>query len=284
MKRITCLGFLLVCVVIASPAHGSELDDTELAIRAFTAACSSEIIAPGNGKECVELLGSLFPGPRVTRPQRHGTGRTVSAAKSRGTAKKLLVEARLDEEIEAAAPRARVVYRELRQIVREVHSEVQAEEPTAEILLDRPFDYCFPGATDLCWVRVGPPDVGIQLRVKSKVVPQSEVGPQNASNTAFWRHRLAENAICFTFSIEGGVVEAHSTKYLNGRLLSILRDGSMVLHQLSAALDPGESSDLGGGVEGPPVPASMQDVREFMHSILTEERYWEYAMAVHGAR
>ena len=259
-------------------------DDTELSIRAFTAACSSEIVGPRNGKECVELLDSLCPGPREARPHRRGTGRTVARAKSRGTAKKLLVEARLDEEIEAAAPRARAVYQELRQIVREVHSEVRVEEPTAEILLDRPFKYCFPGATDLCWVRVGPPDVGIQLRLKSKVVPQSEVWPQEASNTGFWRRRLAENAICFTFAIEGGVVEAHSTEYLNGRLLSILRNGGIVLHRLSAALEPGESSDLGGGVEGPPVSASMQDVREFMHSILTEERYWEYVMAVHGAR
>ena len=188
-------------------------NDTELAIRAVTAACSSEIVAPRNGKECVELLGSLFPGPRMARPQRRGTGQAVARAKSRGTAKKLLVEARLREEIEAAAPRARVVYEELRQIVREVHSDVQAEEPTAKILLDSPLDYCFPGATDLCWVRVGPPDTGIQLRVKSKVVPQSNVGPQDASNTALWRRHLAENAICITFAIEGGVVEAHNAKY-----------------------------------------------------------------------
>ena len=41
---------------------------------------------------------------------------------------------------------------------------------------------------------------------------------------------MPENAICFTFALEGGVVEAHDTRYVQGRWVTILRDGSIYMH------------------------------------------------------
>ena len=200
----------------------------------------------------------------------------IARAKRYGAAKRLLVEQGLAAEIEASAPRAKLVYADIRQTLLSVCEEIRQEEPSLTIDVDAEFHYRLAGATDLLWLRVGPRDVSIQLRVKCKVVPRSEPGLAHKSNVEFWRGTLPDNAICFTFAIEGGVVAAHNTNYLQGRWLTILRDGGIYLHTLHAAFGGFGNNDLGGSAKDDGRAGTMADVRDFAVSVLTNEEYWTY--------
>lgn len=254
--------------------------DMLMSIRAFTAACSTESVAPRNGAGCVELLRTLFVNGTSTEQSEGHTSGNIARAKRRGVANKLLVDQALAAEIESTVPRAQKVYAELRHALLSVCEEIREEEPSLAIDLDKKFHYRLTGATDLLWLTVGASEVNIQLRVKCKVVPWSDPGPANKSNVEFWRRPLPDNAICFTFAIEGGVIAANSTKYLQGRWLTILRDGGIYLHILGAAFGSFTNNDLGGSAEDDGRPATMADVREFAVSVLTNEEYWTYVATV----
>ena len=90
---------------------------------------------------------------------------------------------------------------------------------------------------------------------------------------------MPKDAICFTFALKGGVIQAYNTRYLKGKWVTIRRDGSIYLHPLSASFGPFGNNDLGGSAEGPGVLASMAEVRTFAISVLTNEKYWEYITA-----
>ena len=254
--------------------------DSLLSIRAFTAACSTETVAPRDGSECVELLSTLFGGAEdedVSRTTRVGL---IARAKRQGTAKRLLVDQALAAEIEASAPLAEAVYADLRRTLLSMCEEIRAEEPSLTIDVNNEFDYRLVGATDLFWMRVGEGEANIQLRVKCKVVPWSEPGPTYRANVEFWRKHLPKNAVCFTFAIEGGVIAAYDIRYLRGRWLTILRDGGINLHSLEAAFGSYANNDLGGSANDDGCPATMADVREFTESVLTDEEYWTYVTAI----
>ena len=152
-------------------------------------------------------------------------------------------------------------------------------EPSSRVVFDNPFSYQLIGATDLLCVSVGQQAHKIQLRIKAKIVAWSTTLPANECNRAFWQKHMPKDAICFTFALEGGVVEAYNARYLQGRWVTIHRDGSLYLHPLSAGFGRFRNNDLGSSVEGPGVPASMADVRDFVISVLTNEKYWEYIVA-----
>ena len=251
-------------------------EDLLSSVQAFTAACSTESVAPRDGGECVDLLDTLFAGEREVEESEGVKNGMIARVKRHGAAKRLLVEQGLAAEIEASAPRAKVVYADLRQAMLSVCEEICQEEPSLMIDVDADFHYRLAGATELLWLRVGPRDVNIQLRVKCKVVPSSEPGLVHQSNVEFWRRTLPDNAICFTFAIEGGVVAAHNTNYLQGRWLTILRDGGIHLHTLQAAFGRFGNNDLGGSAKDHGRAATMADVREFAVSVLTDEKYWTY--------
>ena len=255
-------------------------NDMLMSIRAFTAACSTESVAPRDGAECIQLLNTLFAGEREAEESEEVKSGTIARAKRRGAAKRLLVEQVLAAEIEASAPHAEAVYAELRHAVLAVCTEIREEEPSLAIDVDEEFHYELAGATDLLWLRVGAGKVNIQLRVKCKVVPWSEPGPAHKSNVEFWRKYLPRDAICFTFAIEGGVVAAHSTKYLQGRWLTILRNGGICLHPLNASFGRFKDNDLGGSANGDGRAATIAEVRKFAASVLTDEKYWTYVAAV----
>ena len=82
----------------------------------------------------------------------------------------------------------------------------------------------------------------------------------------FWRKHMTRSAIPFTFALEGGVVEARDTRYLDGKWITIHRDGVINLHPLDAAFGNYSSNDLGGSAKGPGVVATMDDVRAFVVS------------------
>ena len=259
--------------------YGDRLpEDLKLSIRAFTAACSTQDTSPANGAEVLELLRRLFP------PQLAPTGRKIDAstivyAKRRGEAKRLLDEAAVIEEVQSCAPLAERVYLQLRDTLHSVVQDISEWEPSSKVVFDNPFGYQIIGATDLLCVSVGQQSNKIQLRIKAKIVTWSATPPANESNRAFWQKHMPEDAICFTFALEGGVVEAYNTGYLQGRWVTIHRDGSLYLHPLSASFGRHGNNDLGGSAEGPGVPASMADVRDFVISVLTNEKYWEYIVA-----
>ncbi len=255
-------------------------EDMLMSIRAFTAACSTESVAPRDGAGCVELLNTLFAGERGTERSEGVKSGTIAHAKRHGAAKRLLVEQALAAEIEASAPRAEAVYAEIRHTLLSVCEEIRNEEPSLTIDVDEGFHYRVAGATDLLWLKVGAGGVNIQLRVKCKVVPWSEPSPAHRSNVEYWRKPLPSNAICFTFAIEGGVVAADNNNYLQGRWLTILRDGGFYLHTLYAAFGNFGNNDLGGSAKGDGRAATMADVREFAESVLTDEEYWTYVAAV----
>ena len=253
-------------------------EDLELSIRAFTAACSTQETSPANGVEVAKLLESLFP------PQLAPTGGKIDAstivnAKRRGEAKKLLAEAAVIEEVQSCVPLGETVYLGLRDTLHSVLREISDWEPSAKVVFENPFHYQIIGATDLLCVSVGQQAHNIQLRIKAKIVPWSATPPANEGNRAFWQKHMPENAICFTFALEGGVVEAHDTRYVEGRWVTILRDGSIYMHPLSASFGRYGNNDLGGSAEGPGVPATMVDVRDFAVSVLTSGKYWEYIAA-----
>ena len=253
-------------------------EDIQLAMRAFTAACSNEVSSPANGTEALSLLEELFP-PRLASVPGDIEVNEMVLAKRRGEAKKLLREAEIQEEIESCAPLAKKVYLDLRKELLAVLEEFSRVESSARIMFDHQFHYQIVGATDLLCVCLGPPQLDIRLRMKAKVVTWSATTPANESNKAFWQKHMPKDAICFTFALEGGVVEAHNTRYLDGRWITISRDGTIYLHPLSVAFGRFGNNDLGGSVEGPGEPASMKDVRDFAVSVFKREMYWEYIMA-----
>ena len=248
-------------------------------IRAFTAACSTESVAPRDGSECVALLSTLFVEEEKTASGRTRTGR-IARAKRHGAAKRLLIDQALAAEIEASAPLAATVYSDLRRTLISVCGEVREEEASLSIDVDNEFHYQLVGATDLFWMKVGAGNANIQLRVKCKIVPSSEPGEPHKSNVEFWRKHLPHQAICFTFAIEGGVVAAGDIRYLQGRWLTILRDGRINLHSLEAGFGPYADNDLGGSATDDGRQATMADVREFAESLLTDEEYWAYMAAL----
>ena len=253
-------------------------ENVQLSIRAFTAACSSQDISPASGAEAIKLLQELFP-PRVASTAGEIDVSSMVEAKRRGEAKKLLGEAAVQEEVESCVPLGGKVYLALRDELLSVLEEVSKVEPSAKVMFDSPFHHQIVGATDLFAMCVGPPDHNIQLRIKAKIVPRSATPPANESNRAFWQKYLHKDAICFTFALEGGVVQAHDTRYLEGRWVTIHRDGSIYLHPLSPGFGRFGNNDLGGSAEGPGVPAGIIDVRAFAVSVLTSEKYWEYIAA-----
>ena len=251
-------------------------EDVLMSVRAFTAACSTETVAPRDGGECGDLLDRLFASDRKMVEFIGVRSGMIARARRHGTAKRLLVEQGLAAEFEASAPRAKLVYADLRQTLLSVCEEISLEEPSLTVDVDAEFHYRLAGATDLFWLSVGPRAVNIQLRVKCKVVPRSEPGQTHKSNVEFWRKPLPENAMCFTFAIEGGVVAAYNTNYLQGRWLTIIRDGGIYMHTLHAAFGGYGNNDLGGSAEDDGEAATMTDVREFAVSVLTDEKYWTY--------
>ena len=258
---------------------GGTGEDTLMSVRAFTAACSTESVAPRNGAECLALLNRLFA-RESEMEEADGPGRgMIARAKRRGEAKKRLVDQALAEEVESSAPLAQSVYRELRLTLLSVCEGIREEDPSLKIDVDAGFHHRIAGATDLFWLRVGDRGVNIQLRVKCKVVPWSEPGPEHASNVEYWRRFLPSDAICFTFAIEGGVVAADNSRYLRGRWLTIRRGGGIYLHALSAAFGGYGNNDLGGSAGGDGRPATMGDVRAFALDVLTDEDYWAYVAA-----
>ena len=202
--------------------------------------------------------------------------KAIQGARTRGEVRKLLAEAEIEEEGQSAAPLAERVYADMRATLLSVLQEFSGTDLQPEILYDNPFLYRLEGATDLIYVSVGPAERNIRFRIKSKVVPRRAPTQAAVRNHAFWRRHMAEDAICFTFAMEGGVVQAHDTTYLTGRWLTIRRDGAPFLHPLSAAFGNFTSNDLGGSAEGAGVLASVAEVRAFIMSVFENESYWEY--------
>ena len=73
-----------------------------------------------------------------------------------------------------------------------------------------------------------------QLRIKVKVIPASTPPPSIASNVEYWRRHLPDDAICFGFAIEGGIIAAHNATYLDGRWITVGRAGGLYIHGLEA--------------------------------------------------
>ena len=251
----------------------------EQSIKAFTASCSYQLSGPANGQETLHLLDTLFP-PEVPL---HGVGFDASGiveAKRRGEARKLLIEAALNEEVQSSAPLAERKYGQLRDTALGVLKQVSLHDPTARLAFDNAFHHQVIGAVDLVQVGVGPPNRNIQLRIKVKIVPQNETPMSNEGNRAFWRKHIAGDAICFTFALEGGVPQAGDMRYYDCRWITIRRDGAMYMHPLEGDLGTNYSdNDLGGSAEGPGTICSMQDVREYMTSVFTNPFFWEFVAA-----
>ena len=203
------------------------------AIRAFTAACANEATAPANGEEVGALLESLFPRPALSQTAEVDLC-AIQLAQTRGEVNMLLAEAEVQEEVQSAAPLAERVYADIRATLLSILQEFSGTDLRTEILYDNPFHYRVEGATDLIYVAVGPAKRNICLRIKSKIVPRRDPSQTAVSNHAFWRRHMADDAICFTFAMEGGVVQAHDVRYLTGRWLTIRRDGALCLHPLNA--------------------------------------------------
>ena len=252
---------------------------TSLALTAFTAACSNRISGPTDGQEALVLLESLFP-ERPTATSGRIDVSEIVRAKQKGIAKRLLIDAALDQEIQTSAPLARTIYDQLRAVVLEVLQEVSLYDASARVVLDHPFDHRPIGATDLFKVSVGPPGRNIQVRIKVKIVPRSETPEFNESNRLFWRKHLPDDAICFTFALEGGVPQAENANYYDCRWITIRRDGSMCMHPLDGDLgtDYG-NNDLGGSAKGPGSVCSAEGIREYVSSVLTNSHFWEFVAA-----
>ena len=250
-------------------------EELQLSVKAFTAACSVQDTSPANGAQVVELLHKLFP-PQLPTIVGRIDPNIITNAKRRGETTRLLINAKLQEEIQSSAPLGEKIYRDLRDTLRSVLDEISRQEPSVRVKLDNPFSYQIIGATDLFWMCVGSPGHDIQLRIKVKVVPWCDPLPQNKSNRDFWQRHMPKDAICFTFALEGGVIQAHNTQYLEGRWVTIRRDGSIYLHPLSASFGNFSDNDLGGSVGGPGLVASINDVRSFVISLFSNEKYWEY--------
>ena len=251
----------------------------EQSIKAFTASCSYQVSGPANGLETLHLLDTLFPPEMPLQGVRFDASGIVEA-KRRGEARKLLIEGALNEEIQSSAPLAERIYGQLRETVLEVLKQVSLHDPTARVVFDNAFHHQVIGAVDLVQVGVGPPNRNIKLRIKVKIVPRNETPMSNEGNRAFWRKHIAEDAICFTFALEGGVPQAGDVRYYDCRWITIRRDGAMYMHPLKGDLGINYSdNDLGGSAGGPGTICSMQDVREYMTSVFTNPFFWEFVAA-----
>lgn len=260
------------------PALGEE---TLLAINAFNSACALELEAPVNGAECVELLNRLFPRDDAAWPDGQPTNQLegMKQARRRGFAAKKLAETQISEEVESSAALAKATYLSLRAAILSTAEEIRDARESVRVRIDNNFTFGLVGATDLLWLHVGPSDLDVQLRVKVKLIPASAPPPSIASNVQYWRRYQPDDAICFGFAIEGGVVEAYDTRYLDGRWISVSRTGGLYMHELSASFGPYADNDLGGSVEGSGKSSSVRDVAAFAMSVLTNPRYWEYVSA-----
>ena len=251
----------------------------EQSLRAFTASCSYQMSGPANGQEALDLLDRLFP-PEVLPESEAFDVSTIVDAKRQGEAKKLLIEAALNEEVLSSEPLAEEIYRQLREAVLDVFKAVSLHDPTAHVVFDNAFYHQMIGATDLFQVSVGPRNRNIQLRIKVKIVPQNETPASNEKNRAFWRKHIPEDAICFTFALEGGVPQAGDIRYYDCRWITIRRDGAMYMHPLSGDLGTNYSdNDLGGSAQGPGTTCTIQDVREYVASVFTNPFFWEFVAA-----
>ena len=259
--------------------YTSEMpNDVLLSLQAVTAACSNRHVSPANGTEFVELLERLFPRRPHSATGRVDTGKLV-AAKTRGEATAVLTEAALAEEIRSSAPLAERTYADLRNVVLGVLSDMSTEGLPTRVILDKQFAYQTIGATDLLWVAVGPQRCSIQLRIKTKIVPWSDPLPRERWNRDYWQRHMSKDAICFTFALEGGVIEAGTGQYLMGRWVTVQRNGAIRLHPLEAAFGNFSNNDLGGSAEGRGETASMDDVRSFVLSLWGNATFWEYVGA-----
>ena len=248
-------------------------------LRAFTASCSNQTSGPTNGLQALDLLDRLFP-PDVPFQVAQIDASGIVEAKRRGEAKRLLIEAALNEEIQSSAPLAQNIYEQLREAVRDVMTEVAIIDPSARVVLDQPFQHQLIGAANLFQVAVGPTHRNIQLRIKIKIVPQNETPDSNERNRAFWRKHIPEDAICFTFALEAGVLQAGNTRYYDCRWITISRDGSLYIHPMDGDLGTNYSNnDLGGSATGPGTVCSFDDVREYVTSVFTNSLFWEFVTA-----
>ena len=261
--------------------YNSELGaETLLAINAFTAACATEPGAPQTGTECLELLNRLFPWNDPTLPESSTLQlQEMRRGRRRGEATKRLAEARISEEVESSAGLAETTYRSLREAILSVAEDIRNAGERVRVTVNEEFRFGLIGATDLLWLHVGPSDVDIQIRVKVKVIPASTPPPSIAWNVEYWRRHLPNDAICFGFAIEGGVVAANNGAYLDGRWITVGRTGRLYMHELEAGFGPYGDNDLGGSVEGPGETCSTKDVGAYALSVLTNAKYWEYIAA-----
>ena len=251
----------------------------EQSIRAFTASCSNQTSGPANAQEALDLLDRLFPRQLLAMDGVIDVSAIVES-KRQGEAKRLLIDAVLNEEMRSSAPLAEGIYGEIRGGVLAVLQEVCAHDPTAHVVFDRPFQYRLIGATDLMQVSVGPANRNIQLRIKVKVVPTNETPTSNESNRAFWREHIPNDAVCFTFALEGGVPQGGEQRYTDSRWVTIRRDGAMYLHPLDGDLGTNYSeNDLGGSVRGPGTICSTQDIQAYVTSVFTNLVFWEFITA-----
>ena len=200
----------------------------------------------------------------------------------RGAAAKKLAEAQISEEVESSAGLAEMTYLSLREAILSAAEEVRTVGESVRVTVDNEFTFRLIGATDLLWLHIGPPDVNIQLRVKVKVIPASTPPPSIASNVQYWRQHLPDDAICFGFAIEGGIVATGSVTDLDGRWITIGRTGGIYMHELEAGFGPYGDNDLGGSVEGPGKRSSTKDVAAYAKSMLMNANYWEYIAATSG--
>ena len=217
-------------------------EDALTSIRAFTAACSTESAAPRNGAECLDVLGRLFDADAGTAPSDGAPSGLIARARRRRAARKRLVDQALAEEAECAARAARVWGSEADAVL---SMRGHRGEAPVRVDVDAGFGYRMAGAMDLLWLRVGE-GAGIHLRVKCKVVPRSDPGPSHADNAEYWRRPLPGDAICFTFAIERRCRGSGNARYLQGRWLTIRRDGGIYLHTLDASFGNYGNDDLGG--------------------------------------
>ena len=251
----------------------------EQSLKAFTASCSNQMSGPANAQEALDLLDRLFPSQSVSP----GTSIDVSAiveARRQGEAKRLLIDATLNQEMQSSAPLAEGIYGQLRGAVLAVIQEVAEYDPTAHVVFDHPFQYRLVGATDLMQVSVGPFHRNIQLRIKVKIVPENETPTSNERNRAFWRRHIPEDAICFTFALEGGIPKAGNSRYTDCRWVTIRRDGALYLHPLDGDLGTNYGdNDLGGSATGAGVLCSIQDIEAYVASVFTSPLFWEFIAA-----
>ena len=169
--------------------------ELQMSIQAFTAACSTEVTSPADAVQTITLLDELFP-QQSPMPTVGVVPNIIVNARRRGEAKRQLTNAAIQEEIESAEPLAQFMYGQLREAILTVLDDISNQEPTAKVLTDNPFHHQIIGATDLMSVSIGPPECGIVLRVKAKVVTRSGTPISNESNRAFWQKHMPEDAIC----------------------------------------------------------------------------------------